>query len=118
MIIWGLGGPEEDHQLHHCCWTGRVGEREEEERSRLLKFTIVQVQTWTNIHFNRSIIEFRISQAHNIAYLNCIPPRTVFNCPFDFLSIKLQTFKQLCSVVDISNDTVYLHHCTTCFNCL
>jgi len=30
-IIWGLGGPEEDHQCHHCCWTGRVGEREEEE---------------------------------------------------------------------------------------
>ena len=28
---WGLGGPEEDHQLRHCCWTGRVGEREEEE---------------------------------------------------------------------------------------
>ena len=27
----GLGGPEEDHQRHHCCWTGRVGEREEEE---------------------------------------------------------------------------------------
>jgi len=30
-IIWGLRGPEEDHQLHHCCWTGRVGERQEEE---------------------------------------------------------------------------------------
>ena len=30
-IIWRLGGPEEDHPLHHCCWTGRVGEREEEE---------------------------------------------------------------------------------------
>jgi len=30
-IIWGLGGPEEDHQLHHCCWTGRVGKREEKE---------------------------------------------------------------------------------------
>ena len=30
-IIWGVGGPGEDHQLHHCCWTGRVGEREEEE---------------------------------------------------------------------------------------
>ena len=30
-IIWGLGGPEEDHQLHHCCWIGRVGEREGEE---------------------------------------------------------------------------------------
>ena len=29
-IIRGLGGPEEDHQLHHHCWTGRVGEREEE----------------------------------------------------------------------------------------
>jgi len=28
---WGLGGPEEDHQLHHCCWTGRVGEQEEED---------------------------------------------------------------------------------------
>ena len=30
-ITWGLGGPEEDHQLHNCCWTGRVDEREEEE---------------------------------------------------------------------------------------
>ena len=30
-IIWGIGGLEEDHQLHHCCWTGRVGEEEEEE---------------------------------------------------------------------------------------
>ena len=30
-IIWGLGGPEEDYQLHHCYWTCRVGEREEEE---------------------------------------------------------------------------------------
>jgi len=29
-IIWGLGGSEENHQLHHCCWTGRVDEREEE----------------------------------------------------------------------------------------
>jgi len=28
-VTWGLGGPEEDHQLHH--WSGRVGEREEEE---------------------------------------------------------------------------------------
>jgi len=33
----GLGGPEEDHQLHHCCWTGRVGEREEEEAANLLE---------------------------------------------------------------------------------
>ena len=30
-MIWGPGGPEEDHQLHHYCWTDRVGEREEEE---------------------------------------------------------------------------------------
>ena len=30
-IMWGLGGPEEDHQLHHCCWTGCVSEREGEE---------------------------------------------------------------------------------------
>jgi len=39
-IIWGLGGPEEDHQLHHCCSTGRVGEREEE------------VYRCTNIYFD------------------------------------------------------------------
>jgi len=31
-IIWGLGGPEEDHQLHHCCWTVRISERDEERR--------------------------------------------------------------------------------------
>ena len=31
--IWLLGGPEEDHQLHHCCWTGRVSEREEERKN-------------------------------------------------------------------------------------
>ena len=29
--VKGLEGPEEDHQLHHCYWTGRVGEREEED---------------------------------------------------------------------------------------
>jgi len=32
-IIWGLGGPEEDHQLHHHCWTGRVSEQEEGNRT-------------------------------------------------------------------------------------
>jgi len=37
-IIWGLGGPEEDPQLHHRCWTGRVGERKEgEEVLRLVQ---------------------------------------------------------------------------------
>ena len=35
MIVWGLWGPEEDQQLHHCCWTGRVGEREEVEVTTL-----------------------------------------------------------------------------------
>ena len=40
-MIWGLGGPEEDHQLHHCCWTGRVSEREEEEEFRLQRKTIL-----------------------------------------------------------------------------
>ena len=30
-MIGGLEDHDEDHQLHHCCWTGRVGEREEEE---------------------------------------------------------------------------------------
>ena len=32
----GLGGPEEDPQRHHCCWTGRVGEREEEEECDIM----------------------------------------------------------------------------------
>jgi len=43
--IWGLGGPEEDHQLHHCCWTGRVSEREEEEPEmtfNTMKVTILE----------------------------------------------------------------------------
>ena len=35
--IWGLGGPAEDHQRHHCFWTGRVGEREEEEEDYLIR---------------------------------------------------------------------------------
>jgi len=39
--IWGLGGPEEDHQLHHCCWTGRVSEREEEDKNN-------NVEDWRN----------------------------------------------------------------------
>ena len=37
-IIWGLGGPEEDHQLHHHYWTGRVSEREEEVLSYYYTF--------------------------------------------------------------------------------
>ena len=34
---------EEDHQLHHCCWTGRIGDREEEEVT-WLKFDPVYFQ--------------------------------------------------------------------------
>ena len=71
-IIWGLGGPEEDHQLHHCCWTGRVGEQEEEEEeeedqlanwvysgvpinnkhlfSKLLRVTTIRNHELRNIH--------------------------------------------------------------------
>ena len=30
-VLQRCNRPREDHQLHHCCWTGRVGEREEEE---------------------------------------------------------------------------------------
>ena len=37
-MIWGPGGTEEDHQLHHSCWTGRVGEREEEEDLVYIQF--------------------------------------------------------------------------------
>ena len=42
-IIWGLGGPEEDHQLHHCCWTGRVSEREEEEEQSTWYFDFLHI---------------------------------------------------------------------------
>ena len=41
-IIWGLGGPEEDHQLHHCCWTGLVSEREEEDRYNIQTNPVVK----------------------------------------------------------------------------
>ena len=34
-IMWGLGGPEEDHQLHHCSWTSRVGKQKEEEEESI-----------------------------------------------------------------------------------
>ena len=59
-IIWGLGGPEEDHQLHHCCWTGRVSEREEEEETvnnLYSDFIILQdvFRTWTFFTFLRGI---------------------------------------------------------------
>ena len=43
MVITGLGGPEEDHQLHHCCLTGRVGEREEEEEGDFLYFYMLYI---------------------------------------------------------------------------
>ena len=33
-IIWGLGWPEEDHQLHRCCWTGRVVNEKKKKRRR------------------------------------------------------------------------------------
>jgi len=45
-LIWGLGGPEEDHQLRHCCWTGRVGEREEEDE--YYERTVQRVKTVVN----------------------------------------------------------------------
>ena len=53
-IIWGLGGPEEDHQLHRCCWTGPVGEREEEEED--LSFHIELISD-VCIHFTVKHIE-------------------------------------------------------------
>ena len=42
----GLGGPEEDHKLHHCCWTGRVGEREEEEERACHKRLYYNIYIW------------------------------------------------------------------------
>ena len=54
-MIWGLGGPEEDHQLHHCCWTGRVGEREEEEKHTL--FSYMYFKTVLKEHGNLNSLE-------------------------------------------------------------
>ena len=48
-IIWGLGGPEEDHRLHHCCWTGRVGEREEEGEEEDINEIINLFPTYTQV---------------------------------------------------------------------
>ena len=45
----GLGGPEEDHQLHHCCLTGRVGEREEEEEGSD-EFSLSSILYIDNLH--------------------------------------------------------------------
>ena len=43
-IIWELGGPEEDHQLYHCCWNGRVSEREEEENPNWCNLSVRMLQ--------------------------------------------------------------------------
>ena len=60
--IWGLGGPEEDHQIHHCCWTGRVGEREEEEEEDYRVITLLRCLS------KLSVLNSRIE---NI-YLRCL----------------------------------------------
>ena len=48
-IIWGLGGPKEDHQLHHCCWTGRVEEEERWSYVSLIdpKYVVLTDPKWT-----------------------------------------------------------------------
>ena len=51
-IIWGLGGPEEDHQLHHHCWTGRVSEREEEEEEFVTSMDTNALQLLEQRHVN------------------------------------------------------------------
>ena len=47
--IWGLGGLEEDHQLRHCCWSGRVGEREEEDWKVLVHRNTTTARTATQL---------------------------------------------------------------------
>ena len=58
-IIWGLGGPEEDHQLHHCCWTGRVSEREEEKKKTIWNPQLKEHSLWYN-HLN--IVYYRMKE--------------------------------------------------------
>ena len=63
-IIWGLGGPEEDHQLHHCCWTGHVVEREEEEEGYTKgKYIRVKCVGSKDKHRSRGIVAYRNSFA-------------------------------------------------------
>ena len=57
--LMGLGGPEEDHQLHHCCWTGRVSEREEERFSLIL---------WTFICLKIPLLINALNQIFNFFY--------------------------------------------------
>ena len=71
-IIWGLGGPEEDHQLHHCCWTGRVSEREEEEVGGIFKY---QDQKSQELYLNH--ISYHGTQKHAcMAYTRVYVPKT------------------------------------------
>jgi len=53
-IIWGPGGPKEDHQLHHCCWTGRVDEREEGEEGGELSTALDCVCCLTYSHLENT----------------------------------------------------------------
>ena len=57
-MIWGLGGPEEDHQLHHCCWTGRVSEQEEEEE--LTSTMIPKVRSFSEYLYMYLLKKFNI----------------------------------------------------------
>ena len=52
----GLGGPEEDHQLHHCCWTGRVGEREVVEEEEEEEEEVKVYQCKINSLFDKHLV--------------------------------------------------------------
>ena len=60
MVITGLGGPEEDHQLHHCCWTGRVSEREEEKEEDLQQVNITHV---VQLNCTSNQLQFSVNQS-------------------------------------------------------
>ena len=68
-IIWGFGGPEEDHQLNHCCWTGRVGEREEEKYQFVFKLSY-DVQCVFLYYFTRLALDTRSTcHLHHLSQL-------------------------------------------------
>ena len=69
-IVWVLGGPEEDHQLHHCCWTGRVSEREEEK-------------------------DYPVAKLFELALISNAPSSKVWVACYKALSDDLQLFKHV-----------------------
>ena len=78
---------KEDHQRHHCCWTGRVGEREEEEEdccryctySSALQFVDRNIYyTWNLYSLALTMVILTANQPHLYYYHTIMNDTTVY----------------------------------------